>query len=170
MPIIAGYMPTLVKAEEGEKEEQLYKLDPYFGFVPAEKSEEDMPETEARKKREAESQFLYPGTVAYVPGSVHQLVYQPIYQPVNYVPAQSAQTVQTFQKVATTDEEKPAEETKPVVVQNPVLLPGVINPILQPVVINPVQVTQVAASPLPENEFPVFPNDPETNEQGALEF
>ena len=41
-------MPTLVK---GEEEQQLYKLDPYFGFVPAEKSEEeDMPEEEARKR------------------------------------------------------------------------------------------------------------------------
>merc|ERR1712018_996719 len=162
------YMPTLVKAEEGEQEEQLYKLDPYFGFVPAEKKseEEDMPETEARKKRDAQN-LIYQPLTYYPVQPVHH-----VYQPISYVPAQTT-VVRKVEGATEESDDKPQAETQPAQVQVPVLLPGVINPILSsPVILNPVQVThtQVVASPLPENDFPVFPNDPETSEQGALEF
>ena len=56
-----GYLPTLVKKGDDAAEEQLYKLDPALGFVPAKTDEVEpavVEETE-RKKREAQT-FIYP--------------------------------------------------------------------------------------------------------------
>ena len=105
--------------------------------------------------------------------------------PLTYIPTVPTVQIQnTVVQKTTTDEEvaEDSEQAQPVVpiLQTPVVLPGLINPILgspavfthpSTVFINPAQVAvKPAASPLPEKEFPVFPNVPENNEQGAFDF
>jgi len=178
-----GYMPTLVKAKDGEEtEELLYKLDPMYGFVPAKKDDESTEETDAkRKKREAGkiTREKIPQTLIYPSYGNYFGV------PLTYIPTVPTVQIQnTVVQKTTTDEEvaEDTEQAQPLVpiLQTPVVLPGLINPILgspavfthpSTVFINPAQVAvKPAASPLPEKEFPVFPNVPENNEQGAFDF
>lgn len=161
-----GYLPTLVQKPQMTKmPEQLYTFDHMRGFVPVEPMEEETEveeqvEEARRKKREAQL-FLYPNYnyPRYVHVAPSYLVQQPA-----FVGAKKAEVA----------EDKP--ETLPAVVDNQkVPLPGLVQvqlvqtPVLQAA--QPLVVVQHPALPLlPADQYPVIPNDPEQEEQGAFEF
>merc|ERR1711884_82198 len=161
-----GYLPTLVQKPEVTKmPEQLFTFDKMGGFVPVEPMEEETEAEEAeevrRKKREAQlllyPNYNYPRYVQYAP---------------SYVVQQPASIGAKKAEVAA--EEKP--ETLPAVVDSQkVPLPGLVQvqlvqtPVLQAA--QPLVVVQQPALPLlPADQYPVIPNDPEQDQQGAFEF
>jgi len=161
-----GYLPTLVQKPEVTKmPEQLFTFDKMRGFVPVEPMEEETEAEEAeevrRKKREAQlllyPNYNYPRYVQYAP---------------SYVVQQPASIGAKKAEVAA--EEKP--ETLPAVVDSQkVPLPGLVQvqlvqtPVLQAA--QPLVVVQQPALPLlPADQYPVIPNDPEQDQQGAFEF
>jgi len=153
-----GYLPTLVQKPEQKENEQLYTYDHMRGFVPVpmEEEAEEVEEEARRKKRDAQV-FLYPHQ--YVP-----------YYPTYVVPTVATQAAK---KVEAEEEEKP--ETLPEVVDNQkVPLPGLVQvqlvqtPVLQAA--QPLVVVPHPVLPLPTDQYPVIPNDPEQEEQGAFEF
>merc|ERR1719288_732591 len=158
-----GYLPTLVQKPEVTKmPEQLFTFDKMRGFVPVEPMEEETEAEEVRrKKREAQlllyPNYNYPRYVQYAP---------------SYVVQQPASIGAKKAEVAA--EEKP--ETLPAVVDSQkVPLPGLVQvqlvqtPVLQAA--QPLVVVQQPALPLlPADQYPVIPNDPEQDQQGAFEF
>merc|ERR1712079_239260 len=151
-----GYLPTLVKKGDDAAEEQLYKLDPALGFVPAKTDEVEpavVEETE-RKKREAQT-FIYPSIYHPSPqGILHGGTYLPL-------PKKAAGEGETSETVEDT---KPAEPATPVIL--PALVPGYV-PSTAPV-FSPLPV--VVQKPTLPSEFPVIESNAETNEQAAFEF
>lgn len=155
-----GYLPTVVKSGE-EKKEQLYKHDPFLGFVPVkDEAEEEAQEGDARKKREAQT-FIYPQMAG------QYITVYPTYQPLAFQQVQVLRQEDQAEDNGTPASTKPLEHAGnvPVILPGPqpVLVPGILIPQL-PVVL-PGQ-----SLPLPENQFPVIPNEPDSDEQGADEF
>jgi len=151
-----GYLPTLVKKGDDAAEEQLYKLDPALGFVPAKTDEVEpavVEETE-RKKREAQT-FIYPSI--YHP-SPQGILHGGTYLPLTTKAAGEGETSETV------EDTKPAEPATPVIL--PALVPGYV-PFTAPV-FSPLPV--VVQKPTLPSEFPVIESNAETNEQAAFEF
>jgi len=154
-----GYLPTLVKKPEMKMNEQLYTYNPMLGFVPVPEKVEEAEETPAkeeteiadRKKRSAQV-WMYPG---YVP---HYVVPR-----VQYVVPNGAKKVETEEE---TGEDEP--QTLPAVVDTQVPYPGLVQIVRTPV--TQIQPLVVVQNPLPFNQYPVIPKEPDSEKPGAFEF
>jgi len=156
-----GYLPTMVKKPEMKMDEQLYTYNPMHGFVPVpeEEPEVEVEEPKERKKRDAQM-FVYPSYPVYP---------QYVVPNVRYVVANVAKTAAAADE--TSEEETP--QTLPAVVDTQVPLPGLVpvqiirTPVIQQTQLQPLVVVQ---NPLPASQYPVIPNEPDSEKPGAFEF
>ena len=167
-----GYLPTMVKKPEMKMDEQLYTYSPMLGFVPvpeekpeAEPEAESVEEPQERKKRDAQM-FVYPTYPVYPQYVVPRVQYV-----VPVVPG--AKNVQAVKPAAEEASEEETPQTLPAVVDTQVPLPGLVpvqiirTPVIQQAQIQPLVVVQ---NPLPASQYPVIPNEPDSEKPGAFEF